>query len=106
MVLIALMNSGLAAAEARKIEITAKRFEYSPAEITIKRGETVTLVVRSLDVAHGLKFKELEAQTEIPKGRTAELTLTPTQAGTFVGQCSHFCGSGHGQMKLTLHVTD
>ena len=90
----------------RRIEITAKRFTYTPAEITLKKGEPVVLVLRSQDVPHGLKFKELNLQTEIGKGAASELSFTPTQVGDFVGHCSHFCGSGHGSMVLTLHVTE
>jgi cytochrome c oxidase subunit II len=40
------------------------------------------------------------------KGKTAELSFTPTKIGDFVGACSVFCGSGHGKMKLTLHVVE
>ena len=95
-----------AGAELKRIEVTAKRFEYSPAEITLKKGEPVVLVLRSQDVAHGLKFDELGLKTEIEKNNAAELAFTPQKTGTFVGHCSHFCGSGHGSMTLTLHVTE
>lgn len=90
----------------RRIEVVAKRFAYVPSDIALKKGEPVVLVLRSEDVPHGVKFKELNLQTEIGKGGSAELAFTPTQAGDFVGHCSHFCGSGHGAMTLTLHVTE
>jgi len=38
------------------------------------------------------------------KGETKEVTFTPDKTGDFTGQCSVFCGSGHGAMKMTLHV--
>jgi cytochrome c oxidase subunit 2 len=90
----------------RRIEIVAKRFEYVPAEVTVKKGESVVLVLHSEDVAHGVKFKELNLQTEIGKGTAAELPFTATETGDFVGHCSRFCGSGHGSMMLTIHVTE
>jgi cytochrome c oxidase subunit II len=90
----------------RRIEIVAKRFSYTPGEITLKKGEPVVLVLHSEDVPHGIKFKELNLQTEIGKGASSELPFTPTMAGDFVGHCSHFCGSGHGSMTLMLHVTE
>lgn len=90
----------------RQIEVTAKRFAFVPAEITLKKGEPVRLVFHSEDVTHGIKFKELGLQTEIGKNGTNELSFTPNQAGDFVGHCSHFCGAGHGGMVLTLHVTE
>jgi cytochrome c oxidase subunit 2 len=90
----------------RRIEIMAKRFTYTPSEITLKKGQPVVLVLHSADVAHGLKFAELNLKTDIGKGETSELPLTPAQVGDFVGHCSHFCGAGHGSMTLTLHVTE
>jgi cytochrome c oxidase subunit II len=95
-----------AASEPRRIEIVAKRFSFAPAEITLKKGEPVVLVLHSEDVPHGLKISELNVETEIAKGATSELSFTPNATGDFVGHCSRFCGSGHGSMTLTLHVTE
>ena len=92
--------------EPRRIEVMAKRFTFIPAEITLKKGEPVVLVFRTLDVTHGVKFPELGLQTEIPKGVTTELSFTPDKTGDFVGHCSHFCGAGHGSMVMTLHITE
>lgn len=92
--------------EPQRIEIVAKRFSYTPAEITLKEGVPVVLALTSQDVTHGLKFKDLGLNMKAQKGKTNEVTFTPTKAGTFIGQCSVFCGSGHGSMKLTLHVTE
>jgi cytochrome c oxidase subunit II len=90
----------------KRIDVSVKRFAYEPAEITIKKGEPVVLEITTQDVAHGLKFKELNLSTKIEKGKSAELAFTPTKTGDFVGHCSVFCGSGHGSMTLTLHVTE
>ncbi|HEY5330200.1 MAG TPA: cupredoxin domain-containing protein [Acidobacteriaceae bacterium] len=95
-----------AAQAPRRIEVTAKRFEYIPAEITVKKGEPVVLVLHSTDVAHGIKFADLGLKADIGTAGTTELAFTPDKVGTFVGHCSHFCGSGHGTMILTLHVTE
>jgi cytochrome c oxidase subunit 2 len=90
----------------RRIEVTAKRFVFVPGDITLKRGEPVVLVLTSEDVAHGLRFKELGVDLKVGKHQTSELAFTPQKTGTFVGHCSVFCGSGHGVMKLTLHVVE
>ncbi|HEY5055093.1 MAG TPA: cupredoxin domain-containing protein [Acidobacteriaceae bacterium] len=102
---MALTRPAPAADEPRRIEITAKRFTFEPAEITVKKGEAVDLVFHSEDVTHGIKFKELDLQTEISKDES-ELKFTADKAGDFIGHCSHFCGVGHGSMTLTLHVTE
>jgi len=90
----------------RRIEIVAKRFDFTPGDITLKKGEPVVFVVSSADVDHGLKFKDLNLNIKTAKGKTTEVPFTPTKTGNFVGQCSVFCGAGHGSMKMQLHVTE
>lgn len=95
-----------AQAAPRRIEITASRFKFEPAEITLKKGEPVVIVLKSADVAHGLRFHDFGFNIKAGKGQTSELPFTATKTGDFVGQCSVFCGSGHGKMKLALHVVE
>lgn len=90
----------------RRIEVTAKRFTFTPADITVKKGEPVVLVLTSADVQHGIRVKELGIDIKAGKGQTNERAFTPDKTGTFVGHCSVFCGSGHGSMALTIHVVD
>lgn len=89
-----------------KVEITAKRFSFEPKEITVKKGEPVLLVIKSQDVAHGLRFRELNAEVNVRAGGTGQVEFTPDKTGDFVGHCSVFCGSGHGSMAFTLHVVN
>lgn len=90
----------------RRVLITAKRFSYDPGEITLKKGQPVVLVVKSADVAHGLRFRDFNVNVKVKAGDTAEVQFTPDKTGDFVGQCSVFCGSGHGSMSLKLHVVE
>ena len=106
MVALFLVHTSLAQPAPHRIEVTAKRFDFTPAEITLKKGEPVVLVLKSDDVAHGVRFKELGVEVKAGKGQTSETTFTPSKAGTFVGHCSVFCGSGHGKMTLTLQVVE
>jgi cytochrome c oxidase subunit 2 len=48
--------AGAQTEQPRRIEITAKRFSYDPTDITVKKVEPVTLVVKSGDVPHGLNI--------------------------------------------------
>jgi cytochrome c oxidase subunit 2 len=86
------------------ITITAKRFEFTPKEIVVEKGVPVTLQVTSLDVTHGFFQKELGIDLDIVPGKTSEVTITPQNAGTYTIICDHFCGSGHGNMKMTVTV--
>lgn len=104
-VLIVITQLGLAQEPApRVIEITARRFEFNPKQITLKRGEPVTIRLVSTDRAHGLLVKPLGVDLDADDGKPAQITITPDAAGTFPAICDHYCGSGHGNMKMTVIV--
>ncbi|MBW4028402.1 cupredoxin domain-containing protein [Acidipila rosea] len=90
----------------RVITIHAKKYAFIPSEITLKKGETVTLDLISEDVAHGLSVKELGIHADMPKGRLVKITVTPDTIGDFKGQCSRFCGTGHRSMHFVVHVVE
>jgi cytochrome c oxidase subunit II len=92
------------AASPKRVEVTAQRYTFNPGVLTLKKGEPVILVLKSVDVAHGLRFRELGIEVKAPKGGTAEVHFTPEKTGDFVGHCYVFCGEGHGKMNLILHV--
>lgn len=104
LLLIVIGTSAAKPASPRRVEVVAKRFQFEPAEITLKKGEAVDLVLSSDDVAHGIRIRELNLDLRVEKGKTVDATVTPAVTGTFVGHCSVFCGAGHGQMTLTIHV--
>ena len=88
----------------RVIEITAKRFAFTPNQITIKKGETVKLRLHSEDVTHGFFARPLKIDEDVEAGGTTEITLTPQAAGTYLIICDHFCGVNHGNMNMTIVV--
>ena len=92
------------AADVPVVEITAKRFAFSPDKITLKKGQTVKLRLHSEDVTHGFFLRPLKLDEEIPAGDTAEVVITPQEAGTFTTICDHFCGANHGNMNMTIVV--
>ncbi|AFL87496.1 heme/copper-type cytochrome/quinol oxidase, subunit 2 [Terriglobus roseus DSM 18391] len=86
------------------VPITAKRYEFTPNELTLKVNEPVVLVFKSDDATHGMHFEDLNLDAVIAKGTGAEVKFTPDKTGDFVGHCAVFCGTGHGGMTLTIHV--
>jgi cytochrome c oxidase subunit II len=86
------------------IEITAKRFAFSPDKITLKKGQTVTLRLHSEDVTHGCFLRPLKLDEEIPAGQSIDVTVTPQVTGSFTTICDHFCGANHGNMNMTIVV--
>ena len=95
---------GAETAPPRVIKMTAKKFEYSPSEHHIKRGEHVVLELTSLDRKHGFKLPELGIRADVLPGATARIELTPEKAGKFPFACDVFCGDGHEDMTGTLVV--
>ncbi len=92
------------AAEPRVVEITAKRFGFVPEQITLKKGEPVTLRLHSEDVTHGFFMRKLKIDAEVEAGKTTDVTITPEVAGSYTTICDHFCGANHGNMKMTIVV--
>jgi cytochrome c oxidase subunit 2 len=88
----------------RRIEIVARRFTFEPASITLKKGEPVVLVLKTSDVPHGVRFRDLNLEIKASKSGSGEVPFTPDKDGDFVGHCSVFCGAGHGSMEMTIHV--
>jgi cytochrome c oxidase subunit 2 len=86
------------------VEITAKRYAFSPDKITLKKGKTVRIRLHSEDVTHGFFLRALKLDETIPAGETAEVTVTPQTEGTFTTICDHFCGANHGNMNMTIVV--
>jgi cytochrome c oxidase subunit 2 len=102
---LGLAGGGVWAAEAPKVIIvSAKRFEFSPKEITLKAGETVKLQLTTEDVVHGFFVKPLGIDEVIVPGKMTEVVVTPKAAGRYTTICDHFCGAGHGGMKMTIVV--
>ena len=97
-------QTALAQDPPQRIVLLAKRFNYTPGEITLKKGQPVILVLKSQDVAHGLRLRDFNINIKVKAGGVKEVQFTPEKTGDFIGHCSVFCGSGHGSMILKLHV--
>jgi cytochrome c oxidase subunit 2 len=98
------VSSPVNAQPPRIVEITAKRFGFSPGEIILKKNETVILRLRSEDVTHGFFLRALKLDEDISPDAPTDIAVTPTTAGTFTTICDHFCGANHGNMKMTIVV--
>jgi len=88
------------------IRVKAKKFEFSPGEIIIKKGEPVTLELTSEDRTHGFNLPDFGVRAEVKPGTVSRVSITPDKTGRFSFACDVFCGSGHEDMSGTLVVTD
>ena len=103
-ILLLLAVAANAQPAAQVIDISAKRFEFTPNVITLKKDEPVTIRLSSSDRAHGLLIDALGVDLDAEEGKPGEVTITPHQSGRFPAICDHYCGSGHGNMKMLFIV--
>lgn len=96
----------MAAENDQVIKVTAKKFEYSPKEIVVKKGVPVVLEFISLDRMHGFNCPELKIRTDIPPGKSSTVRFVPDKVGVFPFHCDNFCGTGHESMKGTIKVVE
>ena len=107
MLVIGSVCSGISADQPeRMIKVTAKRFEYSPNEIIVKKGMPVTLEFTSLDRLHGFNCPDLGIRSDIVPGKVNRVRFVPRKTGTFPFHCDNFCGEGHENMTGNIIVTN
>jgi cytochrome c oxidase subunit 2 len=100
----------------RVIDISAKKYKFTPNEIQVKQGEKVELKVHSEDETHGVKldayaegakdkgqpglaFSQPDQNGKVEKGVDQVVDFTAQQPGTYDFKCAKICGMGHGKMK-------
>lgn len=88
------------------IQITAKKFEFTPTAITVKKGVPVVLELTSQDRKHGFILRAFGIRTDVKPGGVSRVRFTPDKTGEFTFSCDVFCGDGHEEMTGTLVVKE
>jgi len=103
------------------IEVTAKKYEFSPGPIHVKAGNKVQLKITSVDHDHGFKIATVpegaaadskpglilsSAQDcyHLKKKETTTIEFVAQTPGTYPFRCCHVCGFGHKGMHSELVV--
>ena len=110
------------AQEVQVIEMTAKKYEYSPSPLRVKRGAKVQLRITALDRTHGFKINLSPDGSDkksdlglifssnnddcfkLEKGIPAVVEFVARTPGTYSFHCCNRCGIGHGGMKGQIVV--
>ena len=122
--LVATLMAGPALAQndaVQVIEVTAKKYEYSPDPIHVKSGSIIQLKITAVDHDHGfsistvpdgsnsngsdgLVFSSPQECWQLKKGETTTIEFLAQTPGTYSFKCCHVCGLGHRGMKGQLDV--
>lgn len=73
-------------------------------EMVIPVGTPVYLSIESRDVIHSFWIPALNGKKDAVPGRTHHLTLEADEPGTYVGQCTEFCGLSHAYMRMSVRA--
>jgi len=105
------------------INMTAKKYEFNPSPVHVKKGTKVQLRVTSLDRTHGLKinvypdggstkgdpglvFTSPQDCWSVAKGQTVTIEFVAKTPGSYPFKCCKFCGFGHMGMKGLIVVDE
>ena len=88
------------------VEVFARKFDFTPEEIKVKKGVPVDLELTTLDRLHGFSAPGLGLRAQIVPGETTHVRFTPDRVGRFVFQCDIFCGDGHEGMDAAIVVVE
>jgi heme/copper-type cytochrome/quinol oxidase subunit 2 len=108
-------------AAAQVIEVTAKKYEFSPSPIRVKQGTKVQLKITATDHVHGFRIATIpdggdtngkpglvlssgEGCNRIEKGQTATIEFVAQTPGTYPFKCCVHCGWHHRSMHSELIV--
>ena len=94
--------------QARTLRVDARQFAYSPSELHVNPGDTVTIQLVSTDVVHGLYIDGYDISVEADPGQTTTLTFVADKSGSFRFRCNVTCGAMHPFMigKLNVGIDD
>ena len=95
----------IAAPRPRTIKLIARKFEWVPATIKVKKGESLVLQFTAPEVPMGFNLPDYGVRTDIVPGRTSTVRFVADKPGTFTFVCDVFCGDRHEDMQGTLVVT-
>lgn len=108
---------------AQVINMMAKKYEFNPSPLHVKKGQKIQLRITATDHDHGFKLSVFPDGADrkgtpgivladpqdcwkIKKGETATIEFVAQTAGTYSFKCCVDCGLGHRRMKGEIVVDE
>lgn len=79
-------------------------WSFTPNEIQVPAGATVTFIATSRDVVHGFRIQGTTVNGMLIPGQVTRLTYRFTQPGEYLLVCHEYCGVGHHGMYGRIRV--
>src|SRR4029077_15562297 len=61
-------DAGTGVQGVHEIQVTLRKYEFSPGLLRVKKGEQVRLIMTAVDHDHGFKLDDFNINQKIPKG--------------------------------------
>lgn len=87
-----------------ELAMVAQVFNWTPDTVEVPVGSTVTFMVTSRDVIHGLKVNGTPINTMVVPGQISKLTTRFDRPGEYLIVCHEYCGGGHHLMAGKIIV--
>jgi cytochrome c oxidase subunit 2 len=81
-----------------EVRMVAGIWVFTPNEIRVPAGSTVTFVATSRDVVHGLFIPRANVNTMLLPGQVARITTRFDRPGEYPFFCHEYCGIAHHTM--------
>lgn len=82
------------------ISVDAKRWQFTPNIINVKKGQKVKIIINNTDTKHGINLPDFNV------AGNDSIEFTADKTGEFIFKCNNYCGDGHGEMQGKIIVTE
>ena len=103
-----MMEEGMMGGEnaVRVIEVIAENWAFTPATITVKKGERVQISLKGVTGLHGYSVPDLGINQVVEAGQTVTFDLPTDKPGVYNVRCSVPCGEGHRDMTGQIIIEE
>jgi cytochrome c oxidase subunit II len=76
----------------------------APNEVYVAVDRPASIDIESADVIHSFWVPQMGGKVDMIPGHVNHIRFVPLATGTYLGECSEFCGAQHGKMRFLFVV--
>ncbi len=93
-------------ADTADLVLIGQAWQWTPEEVTVPAGTEVTIIATSIDVVHGIRIPDTNANVMVIPGQISEIDVTFDEPGMYSLLCHEYCGIGHHNMYMNIRVEE